>query len=147
MKSKLFTTVTLFALLGLGMPPIVLAQPSSTGGFVPGYWQPEAQVSLNQAITVRIFNQTGVPIEYGVGGVDVSTLAPNASADIGVRLNTRPGNTATIAINPQQGNFALRYEYNVTDNNVLQVRVGPGGSTEPIDRAVYIDERGRVYSF
>ncbi|MBD2311412.1 hypothetical protein H6G20_07040 [Desertifilum sp. FACHB-1129] len=147
MKFTAFTTATLLAVLGVGTPVSVLAQPSPTGSYVPGYWQPEAQVSLNRPITVRILNQTGIPLEYGLSGVDVYTLGSNASVDVGVNLSNRPGNTATIAINAQRGTYALRYEYNVTDNNVLQVRVIPGGGPQPLDRAVYIDETGRVYSF
>lgn len=147
MKFKILT-VGILSAIALIQPSAVLSQPSPDGGPRPGFWQPEVQVDLNRDITLILMNQTGLNLGYGDSEKGLSSLSPGETVRIIIRKGNRTGDIANIPINVQQGTNALTYQYNVDKTtNEVTVRINIGGGSAPLDRSVYIDEKGRVYSF
>ncbi len=147
MKLKTLISSALLATISLITPIAVLSQPSPTGTFMPGFWQPEAQVNPDRPVRFRLLNQAGVPVRYSVTPEPERVLAPGTVGEISTRLSNQTDDHLSINIYSADAE-ALVYDYNA-NNNVVTVRIReaePGAGSE-IDRAVYIDEQGRVYSF
>lgn len=148
MKPGIFTTAALA--LGISFSTIAPApaQPSNSGNYVPGYWQPFVAVNPRQAIRLMLVNQAGVPLVYsptdgafGRGG----RVAPGATAVVDIGISNRTGDIANILINPPTEQTTLHYDF-AAKGNIVMVRIRPAAG-QRIDKAVYIDERGRVYAF
>jgi hypothetical protein len=147
MKLKILMVGILSAIAFI-YPTKVLSQPSSDGGPRPGFWQPEVKVDLNRDITLTLMNQTGLNLGYGDSEKGLSSLSPGQTAHIIIRKGNTMGDIANIPINVQRGTNALTYQYDIDkETNEVIVRINIGGGSAPLDRAVYIDEKGRVYSF
>ena len=55
---------------------------------------------------------------------------------------------ANIPINVTNGTNTLKYDYSVdAKKNILKVRITTSDGRTRQDRSIYIDEKGRVYSF
>ncbi|MGE5660371.1 MAG: hypothetical protein ACM37W_27590 [Actinomycetota bacterium] len=147
MKWKILTVAAVLATLSSGIPSAVFSQPAPNNQYRPGFWQPEATVNPNREIKVQLLNQTGLALEYGKAEGYPRVLLPGEAKEVNIQISSRKGDIATIPINAPQGTVPLKYEYHVKDN-VVMVRVRPTRADDPRqDRAVYIDETGRVYSF
>jgi hypothetical protein len=147
-KSKLIATAALLAAIACLAPHPVSSQPATDGGRKPGFWQPEAQVDNTRNITLRLLNETGFNLEYGQSGVALSSLPVGGERNVTVRLSNRTGDIANIPINVRGGTTTLKYDYNVDPKkNTVTVRISTSDGRTRQDRAIYIDEKGRVYSF
>ncbi len=163
MKFNIITGAALIATLGVVTPITVSSQPSNSGSYEAGYWQPTATINNNQVINVILQNESGVPVTYdSIYGPRFGTRLSHANT---VLLNFPPiKNAEEIAnINIYNGGGALlSFDYRTEDNNTVIVRirrsdliqgqvdnaaVGTSSVSAKYDSAVYIDERGRVYSF
>ncbi|MEG4250988.1 MULTISPECIES: hypothetical protein [unclassified Microcoleus] len=148
MKSKIIATAAILAALAFLHPHPALSQPATDGGKKPGFWQPQAQVDNTRNITLRLLNETGLNLEYGESGGSLSSLPVGASRNISVRISNRTGDIANIPINATGGTTTLKYDYNVdSQTNILTIRITRSDPRTRQDRSVYIDEKGRVYSF
>lgn len=148
MKSKIIATAAILAALGCLHPHPALSQPATDGGTKPGFWQPQAQIDNTRNITLRLLNETGLNLEYGQSGVGLSSLPVGASKNILVRVSNRTGDIANIPINVKGGTTTLKYDYNVdAKENIVTVRISTSDGRTRQDRSVYIDEKGRIYSF
>jgi hypothetical protein len=137
-KSKIIATAAILAALGCLHPHPALSQPATDGGTKPGFWQPQAQVDNTRNITLRLLNET----------VGLSSLPVGASKNILVRVSNRTGDIANIPINVKGGTTTLKYDYNVdAKENIVTVRISTSDGRTRQDRSVYIDEKGRIYSF
>jgi hypothetical protein len=147
-KSKIIATAAILAALGCLHPHPALSQPATDGGTKPGFWQPQAQVDNTRNITLRLLNETGLNLEYGQSGVALSSLPVGASKNILVRISNRTGDIANIPINVTGASTTLKYDYNVdAKQNIVTVRITTSDGRTRQDRSVYIDEKGRIYSF
>ncbi|HSF74272.1 MAG TPA: hypothetical protein VLA84_10785 [Microcoleus sp.] len=148
MKSKIIATAAILAALAFLHPHPALSQPATDGGKKPGFWQPQAQVDNTRNITLRLLNETGLNLEYGPSGGSLSSLPVGTSKNIIVRISNRTGDIANIPINATGGSTTLKYDYNVdSQTNILTIRITRSDDSTRQDRSVYIDEKGRVYSF
>ncbi|MEG3861503.1 hypothetical protein [Microcoleus sp. herbarium12] len=148
MKSKIIAAVAILAALGSLHSHPALSQPATDGGVKPGFWQPQAQVDNTRNITLRLLNETGLNLEYGQSGVGLSSLPVGASKNIIVRVSNRTADIANIPINVKGASTTLKYDYNVdSKQNIVTVRISTSDGRTRQDRSVYIDEKGRVYSF
>jgi len=147
MKFRILPVIALLATLNASAPTAVLSQPAPDNRYQPGFWQPEGKVNPNTDIKIQLLNQTGYALEYGKAEGDPSLLPAGETRDIYVKISSRKGDIATIPINDRSGAVSLRYEYRVVDNVVMVRIVETRGDDPRQDRAVYIDETGRVYSF
>ncbi|MEG4507323.1 hypothetical protein QUA81_26575 [Microcoleus sp. F6_B4] len=148
MKSKIIATATILAALAFLHPHPALSQPATDGGQKPGFWQPQAQVDNTRNITLRLLNETGLNLEYGESGGSLSSLPVGTSKNIIVRISNRTGDIANIPINATGGSTTLKYDYNVdSQTNIVTIRITRSDPRTRQDRSVYIDEKGRVYSF
>jgi hypothetical protein len=148
MKSKIIATAAILVAIGFLAPHPVLSQPATDGGRKPGFWQPEAQVDNTRHITLRLLNETGLNLEYGQSGVGLSSLPVGSEKNVIVRISNRTADIANIPINAKKEGTTLKYDYNVDPyQNTLTVRITTSDGRTRQDRAVYIDEKGRVYSF
>ncbi|HEY9301535.1 MAG TPA: hypothetical protein VIQ31_35265 [Phormidium sp.] len=147
-KSKIIATAAILVALGFLHPHPALSQPATDGGTKPGFWQPQAQVDNTRNITLRLLNETGLNLEYGQSGANLSSLPVGASKNLIVRISNRTGDIANIPINATIGTTTLKYDYNVdSQKNIVTIRITRSDSRTRQDRSVYIDEKGRVYSF
>ena len=148
MKSKIIATATILAALGCLHSHPAFSQPATDGGTKPGFWQPQAQIETTRNITLRLLNETGLNLEYGESGVGLSSLPVGASKNIIVRVSNRTADIANIPINVQGGTTTLKYDYNVdAKQNLVTIRISTSNGRNQQDRSVYIDEKGRIYSF
>ncbi|MGL5061934.1 MAG: hypothetical protein ACRC62_18340 [Microcoleus sp.] len=148
MKLRLFATATILGAIACLAPHPASSQPATGGGPKPGFWQPEAQVDNTRTITLRLLNETGLNLEYGQSGVGLSSLPVGAQKNVMVRISNRTGDIANIPINVKGGTTTLKYDYNVdARENLVTVRISTSDGRTRQDRAIYIDEKGRVYSF
>ncbi|NJK73785.1 MAG: hypothetical protein HC942_06120 [Microcoleus sp. SU_5_6] len=148
MKSRLLATAAILGAIAILAPHPASSQPATGGGPKPGFWQPEAQVDNTRNITLRLLNETGLNLEYGQSGVGLSSLPVGGERNVIVRISNRTGDIANIPINVQGGTTTLQYDYNVDpQKNIVTVRISTSDGRTRQDRAVYIDEKGRVYSF
>ncbi|MEG3927790.1 hypothetical protein [Microcoleus sp. D3_18a_C4] len=148
MKSKIIATAAILAALAFMPPHPAFSQPATDGGKKPGFWQPQAQVDNTRNITLRLLNETGLNLEYGQSGASLSSLPVGASRNIIVRISNRTGDIANIPINVARGTTTLKYDYNVdSQTNIVTIRITRADGSTRQDRSVYIDEKGRVYSF
>ncbi|MBE9095909.1 hypothetical protein [Tychonema sp. LEGE 07203] len=148
MKSKIIATAAILAALGCLDPHPALSQPATGGGPQPGFWQPQGQVDTTRNITLRLLNETGLNLEYGESGVGLSSLPAGASKNIIVRVSNRTADIANIPINVKGGTTTLKYDYSVdSQTNLVTVRIARSDGRTRQDRSVYIDEKGRIYSF
>ena len=148
LRSKIIATAAILATLGFLHPHPALSQPATDGGTKPGFWQPQAQVDNTRNITLRLLNETGLNLEYGQSGANLSSLPVGASKNLIVRISNRTGDIANIPINAATGTTTLKYDYNVdSQNNIVTVRITRSDNRTRQDRSVYIDEKGRIYSF
>ena len=148
MKSKIITTAAIFVALGCLHPHPALSQPATGGGTQPGFWQPKAQVDTTRNITLRLLNETGLNLEYGESGASLLSLPVGASKNITVSVSSRTADIANIPINVKGGTTTLKYDYSVdSKQNLVTVRITKSDGRTRQDRSVYIDEKGRIYSF
>ncbi len=148
MKSKIIAAAAILAALAFLHPHPALSQPATDGGKKPGFWQPQAQVDNTRNITLRLLNETGLNLEYGQSGANLSSLPVGTSKNIIVRISNRTGDIANIPINATGGTATLKYDYKVdSPTNIVTVRITRSDPRTRQDRSVYIDEKGRVYSF
>ena len=99
-------------------------------------------------ITLRLLNETGLNLEYGESGVRLSSLPVGASKNITVSVSSRTADIANIPINVKGGTTTLKYDYSVdSKTNLVTVRITTSDGRSRQDRSVYIDEKGRIYSF
>ena len=143
MKLNILTQAALFTAISLVTPSISLSQPSSRGERVPGFWQPRVDVNPNRPILVRLLNETELPVRYSLSPYPDRSLSPGLTADVPISISSKQADFANINIYSSE---ELIYDYNA-DNNIVTVRIRSVGKGPRADKAVYIDERGRVYSF
>lgn len=151
MKLKLLITAALFTAVNLLTPASVFSQPNRrTGSYAPGFWQPEGNIDPNLPVQFNLLNESGIPLKYGLNvggkGEGERLLPPGSTSDLFVRISNRTADIASINIYPVNGEALLTFDYQVTGNSVtVRIQSGPGKRNG--DRAVYLDEEGRVYSF
>ena len=159
MKLKTLTAAILIATLSLVSTTSVLSQPNRrANSFAPGFWQPKAEINPNRPILIRLLNQSGMPIRYGLSGGIERVLPAGSTTDVYVGISDRTRDIANLNI---YAGDEVMFDYNVSNSNVvppntnaprinsnlLQVLIRSAGTTKRADKAVYIDETGRVYSF
>ena len=147
--SFLAMSAALITSIALGGAGVVSAQPSPTGDYEPGFWQPEATIDPNRLIEVRLVNEADIAVRYG-GTVQTpeGDLFPDGVVQFPIAISDRTGDIASIPVYDPTGNAQLNFDFGVLDN-VLVVLIRPRNEVadETLDKAVYIDERGRAYAF
>jgi len=148
MKSKIIATATILAALGCLHSHPALSQPATDGGRQPGFWQPQAQIDTARNITLRLLNETGLKLEYG-NQVLACHPWPSEPAKTSLLASaTAPPILQNIPINVQGGTTTLKYDYSVdAKQNLVTIRITRSDGRTRQDRSVYIDEKGRIYSF
>ena len=146
MKLKTLTAAVLIASISLVSTTIVLSQPNRTSNsYAPGFWQPRGQVNRSRPITVTLLNDTVLPVSYSLSPNPDRTLSPGSTVQITIPSGSQVRDIASINIYASQ---ELIYEYNSNPGeNKVTVRIRQSDSKFRADKAVYIDEAGRVYSF
>ncbi len=146
---------TLSFTFSLITPAVVLSQPSDTGDFEPGYWQPEIRIDPDLPVSMTILNQTGLPLTYNYYSSSVTgetvledqLLGANGSARVNLGVSSQLADISSVNIYNADG-AVLLYDFNAQGNQVsVRVRLRLADSVEEPDLAVYIDEQGRIYSF
>lgn len=141
MKQIAFITTVLITSNLTVHPQVALSQNAST--YIPGYWQPVAQVANpKKTIILKILNKTETILAYNLVPETERFLEVGKSADVRVDLLSIPGGYSTVNIYSES---QLTYEYSAEDNVVIViVKPGSEGSDH---KSVYISPTGRIYSF
>lgn len=120
-----------------------------TGDYSLGFWQPQVAVNPRLPIQLLLLNQAGIPLIYeptiGTSVKEQSQLRPRGTATINVVISHQTGDIASILIHASTELDALHFEFAARDNTIL-VLIRRAGA-EKTDKAVNIDEKGRVYAF
>jgi hypothetical protein len=155
MKFHTIGAAALLATLTLITPAVVLSQPSQTGDYEPGYWQPEVRIDPDVPVSLTILNQTGLPLTYNYYSSSVTgeivladqLLVANGAARVNLGVSSQLADISSVNIYNADG-AVLLYDFNAQGNQVtVRVRLRLQDSVEEPDLAVYIDEQGRIYSF
>ncbi|MEC4983113.1 MAG: hypothetical protein SAJ37_11495 [Oscillatoria sp. PMC 1068.18] len=160
MKLKTLAFTTAIAAIAGITPLTVYSQPSPTGNYRPGYWQPTATIDNTRFMQLQLVNDSGVAVEYDSTNVSAArgVIPVGGAITISVPPITSADRIANVNIYNTQGAL-LAFDYRDVGNNVVAVRIrrsdlasggSPGSSTDisaKYDNAVYVDEKGRVYSF
>lgn len=148
MKSRIIATAAILGAIAFLTPHPASAQPATETGTRPGFWQPGAQIDNTRNLTLVLLNETGLSLEYGQSGVGLSSLPIGTTKNVLVRIGNRTDDIANIPINVTGGTNTLKYDYSVdAKKNILKVRITTSDGRTRQDRSIYIDEKGRVYSF
>ncbi|MGF1482499.1 MAG: hypothetical protein ACFB4I_23985 [Cyanophyceae cyanobacterium] len=120
------------------IPEPLFAQPPATT-YQPGFWQPVARVDLSRPVEVRLINQTGLDLDYGLS----SDQSPPQRLAVGetVVLEGLPV-PAYVLINPESL-ASIQYDVSVTDN-VVSVTIKTG---DPSNTTFNINEAGAIYVY
>lgn len=148
-KYRILTLATLVTILSLGLTFPSLAEWFSSDYTVsPSDWDVEATVDPNQLITVRLRNKTDQTLVYALANDNSQRLAPGKTGEFLVRVGRQPAETSTILINTPEYTYPLIYNFRVIPKNTLTIEITSTRADNPHqERTIYIDERGRVYSF
>lgn len=158
MNFKTLTGAVLITTFSLLNPAIVFSQPSSSGSYRSGYWQPTATLDNTNAMKVILSNQSGVSVNYDspIGPRMGATLSAGDSTTIVVPPIESPMDIVNISIYSPTGEL-LVFDYSVAGTDTVTVRIRRSGLVSgqvsetnvnsEFDGSVYIDERGRIYSF
>jgi hypothetical protein len=148
MKSTTILTAAILTAIAFLTPHPASAQPATESGTRPGFWQPGAQIDNTRNLTLILLNETGLNLEYGQSGVGLSSLPIGTTKNVMVHVSNRTGDIANIPINVKDGTTTLKYDYSVdAKKNIVTVRITTSDGRTRQDRSIYIDEKGRVYSF
>lgn len=134
------------SLLTLGIPVLTLrgvAQNPPAETYQPGPWQPVARVNPEANIQVNIINQTGVSLDYSLttGEIEIRRVAAGNTAEL-----TNLPNDAYILINPETTQFSLKFEIQVTEDNLVNITVQQ--SADPSgESTVNIQSNGGIYKY
>ncbi|VXD16017.1 conserved exported hypothetical protein [Planktothrix serta PCC 8927] len=147
-KYRILTLATLVTILSLGLTSSGQAEWFSDYTVSPSDWDVEATVDPNQLITVRLRNKTDQTLVYALANDNSQRLAPGKTGEFLVRVGRQPGETSTILINTPEYTYPLIYNFRVIPKNILTIEITSTRADNPHqERTIYIDERGRVYSF
>ena len=158
MKSgKIAIAATLLAIASTISAAPASAQPSGDGGPSPGFWQPEDRnfVEVENSIQISLINNTGFAVNYEINQGETEQLLAATSLNLtGLYIN--PNSTRdldrniNLLINPpiERQNAPLHFDVTIGTNNIVSVTIRlRDNELETVDKAVYIDEKGRVYIF
>ncbi|MEB3886164.1 hypothetical protein [Lyngbya sp. CCY1209] len=129
-------------------PPATLSEPASDGPRLVTGSPVRATVDPGRPIVVQLANETDRLLNYARANEPPRSLPPGATGQLFLKVNPRRGETGSILINTPASTNPLTYEFHVDRDNVLRVSIRPTAADDPHqNRAIFIDERGRVYAF
>ncbi len=142
--SKVLLGLASLLLSGVGLNPAdpVLAQDS----FQPGFWQPVARVDPSQPVQLKIINNSGASLEYGLTTDEyvIAELEPEDQARLRIPELPASLNISTVS-RPPFDVLSLLYEIEAVDN-LVTVTIGLKDDVEG-DRVVDINPDGGIYIY
>ena len=158
MKSgKIAIAATILAIASTISTAPASAQPSWDGRYAPGFWQPKARnfVEVENPIQISLINNTGFAVNYEINQEETKELLAANSIDLtGLYINPYSSRdldrNINVFINPanERQNAQLHFDVKIGANNRAIVRIRRRyNDNETRDKALYIDENGRIYIF
>ncbi|GAB1543681.1 hypothetical protein NUACC21_63570 [Scytonema sp. NUACC21] len=142
MNLKAFTTTAILGVMTLIPGQAFAAQSLSARTYHPGFFQPVARINPQLPIAVKLENETGLPLDYGVLGQSGDKVLPAATI---TEINnfSFPANFTVYPANPFEAQ--LKYNVSVKDNiatvQIQQKSVGVG------DRSFSVNKTGAIYIY
>ena len=135
MKLKGLVTGALLAILGLTTPTVLLPQPSFAQAFTG------IRVKTDKLVTVRVVNESGKPIMYGLSQ-NPSLMLPNEKSGVMPfsQIKTSRGEVNILVYTPDGSPLTFKGNYN-EQTNELTVNVTAGGAGH---RSISISPNGIV---
>ena len=130
---------------------IVLAQDPPATTYKSGFWQHVADFDANKKITVKLVNQTEIPLEFGLTG---NEEVPSEKIEAG-QTGTLPNvsNSANIAVYPgipldPDRPVVLKFEVKVDPKtNTINVNVMKAEQGFIGHRSINLQKTGKVYLY
>ncbi|MCF2970026.1 hypothetical protein L1047_02300 [Synechococcus sp. Nb3U1] len=121
------------------LEPKAAAQTASS--FRPGPWQPIARINPTQPIQIRILNQAGSLLEYGLTGPrdDVESLL--AGDAVVLQIDQFPAYLTINTLERSALNYGLSAEGNQLSLEVRKINDVNG------DRTLNVDDQGGIYIY
>ena len=129
----------------------VFAQDPPATTYQSGFWQPVADFDATKKVTVKLVNQTKIPLEYGVAGKEEEPSEKIEAGQTGTVENVDTSSNIavypSIAVDPDKP-FVLKFEVTVEPKtntlNVNIVKAEPGFMGH---RSINLQETGKVYLY
>lgn len=154
MKLNLVTTSALCLLSSFFIAtPLtrVFAQDPPATTYQSGFWQPVAEFDTNKGVTVKLINQTKIPLEYGVAGNEEAPSEKIEAGQTGSLKNV--DNSSNIAVYPSivvdpDKPFVLKFEVTVdAKSNTINVNIVKAKSGFMGHRSINLQDTGKVYLY
>ncbi len=154
MKLNLVTTSALCLLSSLFIAPpfsSVLAQDPPATTYKSGFWQPVAEFDADKKITVKLVNQTQIPLEYGLAGSEEQPSQKIEAGQTGTLEDV--DDSANIAIYPSisldpDKPFVLKFEVKVDPKtNTINVNIVKADRGFMGHRSINLQDTGKVYLY
>lgn len=139
-------TMPIVGLTGILMGSLLVGVAGAQEGFQPGFWQPVARVDPAQAVQLRLVNNSGASLEYGLTSDEyiIAEMEPGDVANLSVGSLPASLNISTVS-RPPFDVLSLLYDVEASGNQVT-VTVGIKDDVEG-DRVVDIQESGGIYIY
>jgi hypothetical protein len=129
----------------------VLAQDPPATTYKSGFWQPVADFNPTEKVTIRLINQTEVPLEYGIAGNEENISSKVDAGQTGT-IETSD-NSANIAIYPSNSidpdtYFTLKFNVKVDPkSNTINVNVIKADRGFVGHRSINLQKTGKIYLY
>ncbi|KAF3889225.1 MULTISPECIES: hypothetical protein [Nostocales] len=142
MNLKAFATTAILGVMTLIPSQAFAAQITSARTYHSGFFQPVARVNPQLPIAIKLENETGLPLDYGVLGQSEDRVLPPAGITE-ISNFSFPANFTVYPANPSEAQ--LKYKVFVKDNiatvQIGQKRVGVG------ERSFNVNKAGAIYIY
>ena len=151
MRLKLLAIYSLL-IGGAGLLPlgVVTAQNPPAQTYQPGFWQPVARVDVNRPITLNLINQTGLIVDYAITDVEMKAVSIQSAQTV-ILDDIKPPLYVVIypnsKKNPINSRIYLKYEVEVTQTNIIEVKISQTEEDNQSHRSFNLQESGAIYIY
>ncbi|GBF80690.1 hypothetical protein [Aphanothece sacrum] len=150
MKIISYTIAALLTTLPVNVATQAIAKDPPAATYQPGFWQPIARFNTKKPVEIKLINNTTIPLEYDLTGVEIitpETLAPGNTSTL-----KNFGDSAYIVVYYQtpvdvDNPFTLKFNVNVSDNNVVTVTIEKAEPSFFGHRAINLQQNGAIYFY
>ncbi len=115
----------------------------------PGFWQPVARIDINRPITINLINKTGLIIDYTITDIKMEPVSINPDQTI-ILNNVKPSLYILVypdSNNPDSSRIELKYEVQVTQENIVEVRIKTTEDSNNSNRTLNLQDTGGIYLY
>ncbi len=125
------------------------AQTPPAQTYQPGFWQPVARVDLDRPITINLINETGIMIDYAMTNIENEPVRIEPEQTT-VLDNVQPSLYMVVypdSTDPDSSRIYLKYEVEVTEENIVEVRIKTTEDGIQSNRTFNLQDTGAIYLY